>query len=200
MPQASLLAVAVCIDTFFAALSCSMNGIQIPKRYAFVISLVSMACLGISFALAEIICQFLPEHIFQYIGFVTLLILGLSQLLKQAMTSLFHKHKPHWNWQTLGLVIDIYFDETLADADGSKILNMRETLTYAAAMSADCLASGFASGIAVRHMPFCMGLTFLLGFVFTLSGCQLGKRCHKKSNLSWLGGVILIILGFIRLL
>lgn len=199
MFQAVLLAFAVCMDTFFAAMGCSMNGILIPKRCALLISIVGTIFLSVSLFSAQLLNQFLPELFFQYIGFSILFLLGSSQLMKEMLTALFQKHRPHWNWKALGLVIDICFDETLADVDHSKILSMCEAVAFSAALSLDSLASGLGAGIQKEYILLCLMMTLCAGFLLTLFGSRLGKFCHSKKNFSWLGGVMLLILAFCRL-
>lgn len=199
MVQAILLALAVCMDTFFAAMGCSMNGIRIPKRCALLISIVGTIFLSISLFSAQLLNHFIPEVFFQYIGFCILFLLGSSQMMKDMLTALFQKHRPHWNWKALGLVIDICFDETLADVDHSKILSMREAVAFSAALSLDSLASGLGAGIQKQFIPICLLLTLCAGFLLTLFGSRLGKFCHSKKNFSWLGGLMLLILAFCRL-
>jgi len=199
MFQACLLSMAVCMDTFLASIGCSINGISIPKRCALLISVVGTAFLGISLTGAQLLSAVLPEQIFRYAGFVILFLSGVIQIIKELLQMLFQKHRPHWNWKALGLVIDICFDETLADADHSKTLNLREAAAYSAALSLDSLATGLGAGIEKNHIFLCLVLTLLLGFYLTLIGCRIGKHCHQKKNLSWLGGVMLLILAFCRL-
>ena len=143
--------------------------------------------------------QILPVKFFQYAGFAILFLLGSSQIMKEMLKAVFQKHQPHWNWKALGLVIDICFDETLADTDHSKTLSVRETFAYSAALSLDSLASGLGAGIQKTEIPFCLFLTFCAGFLLTLLGCKIGKSCRFRKNLSWLGGVMLLILAFCRL-
>ena len=199
MFQACLLAVAVCMDTFWGAVSCSMSGITIPKRCAMLISAIGTVFLSISLFCAQLLHGILPESVFRYAGFAILFLLGSTQLMKKILTVLFQKHRPHWNWKALGLVIDICFDETLADADGSKTISMKEAAAYATALSMDSLASGLGAGIIVSRIPVCLGLSFVFGFVLTVLGCRVGTSCRKQINLSWLGGVMLLILAFCRL-
>ena len=199
MFQACLLALAVCMDTFFAAVGCSMHGIVIPKRCALLISTVGTAFLTVSLFGAQMLEHILPEHVFDYAGFLILLFLGISQLMKEMLTALFRKHRPHWKWNALGLVIDICFDETLADTDHSQILSMREAIAYSAALSLDSLASGLGAGIQKQDIPVCLAVTFCAGFLLTLAGTKIGRICHKRHSLSWLGGVLLLILAFGRL-
>ena len=188
------------MDTFFAAMGCSMNGIFIPKRCALLISLVGTAFLAVSLSGAQLLGNLLPELVFRYFGFAILFLLGSSQLMKEFLTILFRRHRPHWNWKALGLVIDICFDETLADTDHSKTLSLGEAAVYAAAFSLDSLASGLGAGVQKTDIPVCLVLTFCAGFLLTLSGAKCGKMCHHKKNFSWLGGVMLLMLAFCRLI
>ncbi len=199
MFQAWLLALAVCMDTFFAAMGCSIGGISIPKRCALLISAVGTAFLCLSLFSAQILSRILPEQIFRCAGFGILFLLGSSQIMKEMLTVLFRKHRPHWNWKALGLVIDICFDETLADTDHSKTLSIREAAAYSAALSLDSLASGLGAGIQSDDIPCCLLLTFCAGFLLTLLGSRAGNIFHSKKNLSWLGGILLLILAFCRL-
>lgn len=199
MLQACLLAFAVCMDTFFGAISCTVSGILIPKKCALFISFVGTAFLSVSLCSAQLLMQILPARFFQYTGFVILFLLGSSQIMKELLKAVFKKHRPHWSWNALGLVIDICFDETLADTDHSKILSLKEAAAYAAALSLDSLASGIGAGIQKDFIPVCLLLTLCAGFLLTLLGCRIGRNCHTKKNLSWLGGVLLLVLAFFRL-
>ena len=188
------------MDTFFAAMGCSMSGITVPKRCAALISLVGTVFLGVSLLMAQLIGQLFPAEVFRWVGAGILLLLGFLQVMKEGLTALFRAHPPHIRWKTLGLVVEICFDETCADADGSKTLNLRESAAsaaFSAALSLDSLASGLGAGIALRYLPLCLGLTLLLGFVLTVVGCHLGRHCRSRAT--WVGGVMLIGLGVLRL-
>ena len=199
MLESCLLAFAVCMDTFLASVGCSLHGIQIPKRCALLISIVGTVFLSISLFSAELLSRILPETFFRYAGFSILFLLGSSQIMKECLTAVFQKHRPHWNWKALGLVIDICFDETLADTDHSKTLSLKEAAAYAAALSLDSLASGLGAGIAREYILICLLLTFCAGFFLTMLGTKMGKIFHTKKYVSWLGGVLLLILAFCRL-
>ena len=91
-------------------------------------------------------------------------------------------------------MIEICFNETLADADNSKTLRMKEALTFSAAMSLDFLASGLGAGLLPEGIPLCLVLTMLLGYVLMAAGCH---GCSGRRG-TWLGGVMLILLGIPR--
>ena len=197
MFRACLLSAAVCMDTFFAAIGCSMSGIHIPRRCALLISAVGTAFLAASLLGASLLAGWLPESLLRCGGFVLLLCMGVGTILKELLRAVLRSRRPHIRRHALGMVIDICFDETLADADGSKVLSPKEALTFSAVMSMDSLASGLGAGLTGAEIPLCLGLTLLLGFVLTVTGNLLGSRCH--SRFTWIGGVMLILLAFCRL-
>ncbi len=199
MGRAVLLAAAVCMDTFFAAMGCSISGIRIPKRCAAVISAVGSGFLAVSLLCAQGLERLLPAEICRFGGAAVLACIGLVQILKEALRALFRVHPPHIRRRALGLVIEICFDETLADADGSKTLSIREAVTFAAALSLDSLASGLGAGIGRDWILPCIGLTLALGFGLTLTGSTVGKNCSTR-KMQWLGGVMLILLAVCRIL
>ncbi|MEE5991797.1 MAG: manganese efflux pump [Oscillospiraceae bacterium] len=199
MFQACLLAVAVCMDTFFASMGCSLCGIHIPKRCALLISVIGTIFLGVSLSGAVFLTRILPETFLKYGGCVLLAVLGLVQLLKEGFSAFVQKRKPHFRRKALGLVIEICFDETVADTDGSKILSLQETPAFAMAMSVDSLFSGLGAGLRSVEIPVCLGLTLLLGFALTVCGTYAGKRFQNRFPLKWLGGVMLILLAICRL-
>ncbi len=199
MLRACLLAAAVCMDTFFAAMGCSMGGIRIPKRCAALISVIGCAFLGISLLGGQLLEALLPGEFCRYAGAAVLCIIGGMQLAKEGLRAVFRSKKPHIRRKALGLVIDICFDETLADADGSKTLSIREAVSFAAALSLDSLTTGLGAGIGAEWMLPCLGLALVLGFTLTLLGAVIGTRCGRR-HLQWLGGVMLIVLAGCRLL
>lgn len=199
MLRACLLAAAVCMDTWFAAMGCSMSGIRIPKRCAALISVIGSVFLGISLLGGQILERLLPETLCRYGGAAVLCLIGGMQLAREGLKALFRSKKPHIRRKALGLVIEICFDETLADADGSKTLSIREAVAFAAALSLDSLASGLGAGIAPEWIFLCLLLTLVLGFALTLLGAAAGRRIGHR-HLQWLGGVMLVILGICRVL
>jgi putative sporulation protein YtaF len=199
MLRACLLAAAVCMDTLFAAMGCSMSGIAVPKRCAAVISVVGSVFLGISLLGGQVLASLLPEAVCKYGGAAVLCGIGGVQLMKEVLQALFRARKPHIRRKALGLVIDICFDETLADADGSKTLSIGEAVTFAAALSLDSLASGLGAGVEPLWILPCMGMTLVLGFALTMLGAEIGKHCGKR-HLQWIGGVMLLVLAGCRLL
>ena len=78
-----LLALAVSVDTLFAAMGCRMQGIIIPRRCMLLISLVGTGMLGLSLGCGAMLRPFLPEVIFRCGGGTLLLVLGFVQTIKE---------------------------------------------------------------------------------------------------------------------
>jgi len=195
-----LLACAVCTDTFFAALGCAMDGIRVGRRASALIAGVGALCLGLSLLLAAGLGRLVPATLFRIGGAVLLACIGGIRLLKSSLTAAVRHHRPHWNLRALGLVIDICFDETACDTDGSKTLSLPEALRFALALSLDSLCCGLGAGIDPVYVLPCLGLTALLGYGLTRLGAALGSRISRRIRCSWLGAVMLLLLAIVRLL
>lgn len=196
MPEACLLAAAVCMDTFFAAMGCRMSGIHIPKRCALVIAAAGTAVLAVSLLCGAWLGTMLPVNAFRYGGAVLLAVIGAVQLLGEGLTAFLRRRRRPIRRRALGLVIDICLDETAGDTDGSQVLSMSEVPAYAAAMSLDSLATGVGAGLHGAAIPVCLALTLLLGFTLTVCGNRLGRILSGR----WAGGALLIVLAVYRLL
>lgn len=175
-----------------------MDGIRVGRRASLLIAGVGAACLGISLAAALWIGALLPETLCRIGGAVLLALIGSVRLLKTSLTALLRRHRPHWNLRALGLVIDICFDETACDTDGSKTLSLPEALRFSLALSLDSLCCGLGAGIAPRMVPVCLVLTCVLGYCLTRLGVRLGMHLHRRLRMGWLGAVMLLVLAVLR--
>ncbi|HAH93775.1 MAG TPA: sporulation protein, partial [Dielma fastidiosa] len=72
----------------------------------------------------------------------------------------------------------------------------------AIALSIDSLASGFALGISIVQPLPVLIISFCIGILAILCGSFLGSRMLslKECRLSWLSGVLFLILAFSRIL
>ncbi len=99
----------------------------------------------------------------------------------------------------IDFVVCVYLDETKADCDSSKNLSAKEALTLALALSADSLASGFGAGLGNPNIVRIVIASLLAGLCAIAVGDFLGQKVScKKPNVSWLSGVILILLGLFK--
>jgi putative sporulation protein YtaF len=99
-------------------------------------------------------------------------------------------------------ILQIYADEIKADLDESKILSPKEAFFLAVALSLDSLTVGFGCSLGSVNYLATVLLSFLVGALLLVLGGYVGKKISKNYNLnlSWLSGVLLIILAFIRII
>ncbi|MCI8272443.1 MAG: sporulation membrane protein YtaF [Erysipelotrichaceae bacterium] len=204
MADAILLVLAVCIDAFAVSVAYGAQSIRIPLKSVCIIAGFGTFFLGISLYLAVLLQQFFPLYVCRYISFAVLLALGIISLFQTQMKRYVKKHKEGklvFSWQEISFVIDVYIDETKADIDHSKELNAKEAVYLAVALSIDSLATGIAFGMAVQNPLDVLLISLLMGILIIVIGQWIGKRISKAvhMDLSWISGLILIILAFSRL-
>ena len=99
-------------------------------------------------------------------------------------------------------ILQVYADEIKADFDNSKCLNVKESFYLALALSLDSLAVGFGSSLCSINYIEVLILCFVIGMFCVSLGVFLGRKFAQKIHfeLSWLSGLLLIILAIIRVL
>ena len=141
------------------------------------------------------------------ISFTILTFLGIYYLFESIVKSYLQKRSKidrnvKFKLFNVWIIINIYIDETKADLDNSKNLSSKEALYLASALSLDSLAIGFGSSLGNINYIHVILLSLIFGMIAIWSGLFIGKNLAKKSkiNLSWLAGIILIILAFLKLI
>lgn len=207
MLESILLVSSLCIDSFVASIAYGTSKIKIPPISALIINLVSTCTLGISLFIGSIVKKFLPGNLPIIIGFILLMCLGIYRLFECIFKSYISKRSKIDTPLTFKLfdfkfVLDVYADETKADFDNSKTLNPKEAFYLALALSLDSLAVGFGSSLTSINYIQVIILCFIIGFLAVSIGVFVGKKVADNINieLSWLSGVLLIILAIIKFL
>ncbi|MCR0262827.1 manganese efflux pump [[Clostridium] innocuum] len=205
MWNAFLLVIALSLDSFLASLAYGGEHIRIPWKSAILISSIGVLFLSLSLYTAAFIQQFIPPYICRLISFLIFFMIGISSLFQGTIKSFlgtYKRKKLSFEYSGISFVLDIYLDETKADADHSKLLSLKEALYLAIALSIDSLASGFALGISIVQPLPVLIISFCIGILAILCGSFLGSRMLslKECRLSWLSGVLFLILAFSRIL
>ena len=101
----------------------------------------------------------------------------------------------------INFILTVYADNIKADIDNSKVLSSKEAVLLALTLSLDGLAAGFGYGLAEIHIYELVTLSLASNILAILLGYIAGKTLTKitSMDLSWLGGVILIILAIWKL-
>lgn len=171
----ALLAVSVSLDTLGVAMAYGMSGIVIPLRTRIWISFINGALTALAIWLGQMLCSNIPAFVFQIVGAVILIGLGIKTL-----------------WNALG-------DNTIADYDknASRVIELREGCLIGVILAMDSVSAALGImnlGNVVYSLPICVAV---LCYVFLLLG---GKCTYNLRRLNGISAVILIVLGLFRLL
>lgn len=201
-----MLVLALSLDAFVASFAYGANKIEIPFTSIVIIDLVCVFFLAISVFFGELVKCFLSDYVTSIFGFLILFFLGVFYLFESIIKTYFKnkitsRSKVKVKLFDIWLIIDIYVDEIKADFDNSKRLNSREALYLAVALSLDSLAIGFSSGLGNINILLIIFMSFIFHILTIWSGLLIGKKFAEKSkiNLSWITGILLICLAFLKL-
>jgi len=199
MLESILLVTSLCMDAFVASFGYGTNKIKIPFTSVTVINFVCSALLAISLFLGSVIKDFLPESLSIGICFTILMVLGVSRFLEGVIKTYLRKKSTNRKnikvkLLDLNFILDVY-------VDNSRILSPSEAFYLAIALGLDGIAVGFGSGLANINYIQVVLFSLISDMVAVLIGCYLGRKFVEKVNLnlSWLSGLILIILAFMKL-
>ena len=97
--------------------------------------------------------------------------------------------------------LTVYADTERADLDRSKSISVKEAVYLAMALSIDGFAAGFGWGLLPVDYLGLIALSLLSNLLALTLGYFAGKWLirNTKLDLSWLGGILLIILAFTKL-
>lgn len=205
---ASLLLVSsLCIDSFVASISYGTSKIRIPPLSVIIINLVCTATLACSLLIGSIFKSFLPGDLPVILGFMLLMALGIYRLFEYIFKSYISKCSKSdsplkFKIFDFQFVLQVYANEIKADFDNSKSLNIKESFYLALALSLDSLAVGFGSSLCNINYTQVLILCFVIGILCVSLGVFIGRKFAQKLHLelSWLSGVLLILLAILRVL
>lgn len=205
MIESLILVSSLCIDSFVASIAYGTDRIKIPFYSNIVINLVCSLFLGISLTIGGFFKDFLSPTTASILSFVLLFSLGFFRLFESFFKTYIQKCSNTGAPLTFKVfdfkfVLEIYANETKADYDKSKKLTLKEAVYLAVALSLDSLAVGFGSSLVSINYLQVLILSFVVGTCCLFVGVHIGKKFIEKVdlNLSWLSGLMLIILAFIR--
>lgn len=202
-----LLVTALSIDAFVASFAYGSNKIKIPFVSVAVISGVCSAVLALSLAAGGWIGQYLPAKATSSFCFAILLGLGFIKLFDCSVKSWIHRHQDlkksiRFHFFSVSCILQIYVNPTEADRDDSRSLSPAEAASLAIALSLDGLGAGFGAGLA--DIPYLAAILLSLAatLLAVVLGGLLGRKAAEKiqKDLSWLGGIFLIVLAFLKFL
>ena len=201
-----LLVLVLSLDAFVASIAYGTNKIKIPFRSVLIINTICSLFLGVSIFFGSQIKKILPNNITLILSFSILMLLGIYYLFESIIKTYLEKkleenEKVKIKLFDIWIIIDVYCDETKADFNLSKKLDAKEAVYLATALSLDSLAVGFGSSLGNINYLHVIGLSLIIGLFSIYSGIFIGKKIVEKTkiNLSWLSGILLIILAILKL-
>ncbi|HWT74963.1 MAG TPA: sporulation membrane protein YtaF [Mobilitalea sp.] len=205
--ESVIFVTALSTDALIASLAYGSNKIKIPMMSVQVISFLCTGILGISLLLGTFLKAFIPGSVLHLVSFMILFLLGIGKLLDNLIKSMIEKHtvinkQIKFSLFNLNFLLNIYADPKEADIDESKTLSPKEALSLAIALSIDSLAAGVGAAMGNISIPAVMISSLVLSMIAVKAGELAGNKLSDKVpfGLSWLSGVILISLAFVRLL
>lgn len=202
-----LLVLSISLDSFVASIAYGTNKIKIPLKSALIIDIVSALVLCFSLAIGSLLKDFIPGNTAVIFSFIILLGLGIYRLFECIFKGYILKRSNSEKPLTFKLfdfkfVMEVYANETKADFDNSKVLTPKEAFYLSMALSLDSLAVGFGSSLISINILEVMIICLIAGIIAISLGVFIGRKFVEKVDfdLSWLSGVILIVLAFMRIL
>ena len=205
--EALLLAASCSLDAFVASIAYGTNKVKIPFISIQIINLVCSSILAISLFFGSIVKKFLPGNISTIISFIALMLLGGRYIIQSIIKSYVEKNKNSdksikFKLYDLRFVLNIYVSEGKEDSNSLKSVKSKEAFYLAVALSLDSLAVGFASALGSINYKQVVLFSLITDAVAVWAGLFLGRKFVEKTklNLSWLSGLILIGLAFLKLI
>lgn len=207
MLESLLLVLSLCVDALIASFAYGTTKIKIPVVSSIILTAISTLFLMISIALGSLIQGLIRDDLAHIICFIILFLLGFLRLFEGLLKNYLNKKalSPHNIEVTLfnfKLVLNVYADVTLADLDHSKSLSTKEALYLGIALSLDSLIVGFGAALAPISFFDVTLFSIIFNFLAIALGSFIGSKCAEKIDidLSWVSGLILIVLSLLKLL
>lgn len=200
--EALLLAIVLSIDLFAVSFAYGSSKIKIPFKSILIITIIGSGILGLSIFLGSLLLPFIYVETAGIISFVILFSLGLIKIFDSVIKRFIRKRrqmskKMEFSIFNLKFILNVYANPEKADADHSRIISPREAVVVAIAVALDAFALGFGAGLLEVNYFQIITFSLMIDVVAVLLGSFIGGKIAQKfsANLSWFGGVILILIA-----
>lgn len=204
--EAAAIAAALSVDAFVAGFAYGARQIRMSRRSILLINLICSAIVGLSLGLGSLAAGFLPEGLRRGLCFGLLFVLGLVKLLDGIVRAAIRRYgsldgRLNFSLFSLRFVLHVYADPAVVDLDHSKSISPAEAASLALALSLDGAAAGFGAALGQASIPAVVTASLVANQLTLRLGSWLGEKLSRRLNmsLSWLGGVILLLLALSKL-
>ncbi|KMT23200.1 manganese efflux pump [Clostridium cylindrosporum] len=206
MLESILLVSLLCVDSFVVSFGYGTNNIKLPIKSINIITLVSSLVLGISLFLGSIISRILTPSITLAICFSILFLIGSLRLFESILKSYLRRKSINSRNYTFNIFdvkfnIDMSVAKECLDRNKTKIVGVKEAFSIALACSLDGMAIGFGAALVGINYIEVIILSFIFNTIVLILGSFIGRKINEKIslNLSWISGLLLIIIAFMKL-
>lgn len=203
------LGFAVSIDGFVAGIAYGLKNICIPLTSLLIICMTTIVSTIIAMSTACILGTFINTQLAILCGALLLILIGLFSLFQEYITKDVQDDminegglSPKMTFSIGRLVINIMADPERADVDHSQGINSLEALFLGLALGVDNMIATFAATLMEPlplYTPLIMGLIQILVIATGIYTSKHFISEKLKKRFPYIPGIILIILGLIRL-
>lgn len=200
------LGLAVSLDALVAGVAYGVKKIALPFSSLCVVGAVTAVCTAVSMIAARGAGMMIDPQAAVLIGGVLLLMIGVWGILQEYLLKRLIPKEPDETPQVtlkMGrLLVNILADPEAVDVDRSKSISASEAVMLGLALGLDNMVATFAAGLLGMlplYTPLVMGA---LQMALIAGGRTVVCRWlpeRMKESFSYLGGVLFIIMGVLRL-
>ncbi|MCH5259533.1 MAG: manganese efflux pump [Lachnospiraceae bacterium] len=202
-----LFLTAVSVDSLAAGLTYGTGRVHITLPSYLILACVPAAFITVSNRVGSYIFLFLPESVLPILSCILLTLIGISKLSESLIKLIAHRHPSLTrNWgckiKQIHIIFTVYLSPEDANRDDLQVLSPKEALLLSLALSLDSVLVG----MAFTTGPIPPAVLFLSAALFNLllfvAGHGIGRLVSSafRVDLSWLSGLILILLALQPLL
>lgn len=212
--QLIFLTLALSIDALSIGLSYGVRKIKLSPLSIIIISAISLIFSSSSIYFGKFLSQIFSEKITSFTSILILIFLGIfiikkgiennekdKQIIKEKIIK---KKKYSIFLKSFGLTINIIKSPAVCDMDNSMKIEPKEAFYLGTALSIDCIGVGIAVSSLNTYANLFPILIMIFQIIFLNCGMFVGKKINlnklDENKLSIISGLILIFIGFIRIL
>jgi len=208
--EAIVLASSCSIDAFTAGFAYGSNKIKVPMLSNQIINIICSSVLGLSLLMGALLRQYLPEGLTIIICFIILFLLGIMKLLDSITKSIIRKYNRReaklnkeirFSMFNFKFILNLYANPEDADVDENKVLSSSEAVALAVSLSLDGIAVGFGAALGNINVLAVILASLVTNVVAVMLGNYFGNKLARKVpfSLTWLSGVVLLVMAFMKL-
>lgn len=204
--NALIFSSALSIDAFIASFAYGSNKIKIPMLSIQIINIICSLILGISILLGTLIKNYIPDWLTVTISFSLLFIMGAIKLLDSIIKSIIRKYNNfnkelEFSMFNIKFILNLYANPEEADIDSSRTISPAEAASLAIALSFDGLIVGVGAVLGNINGAAVFLTSLFTNTIALLAGYHAGNIMARKLtfNLSWISGILLMFLAFLKL-